>query len=490
MAHVEKGKVAALDAVALLEGYRAGRFSPVDVMADVLARMESIEPVLNAICYSNPEEAMAAARSSAARWCEGRPSGPLDGVPFTIKDLVLSRGWPTLRGSKTVSPDQPWDDDAPVVTRLRRAGAIAFAKTTTPEFGWKGVTDSPLTGITRNPWNTKCTPGGSSGGAAAAAAAGIGPLHIGTDGGGSIRIPAAFCGVVGHKPSAMRVAAWPPSPFGTLATVGPITCSVRDAALMLDCMSGPDSRDWLTHEMPPVFPFLERQEKEMGSLRIAYSPDLGYARVDKEVAEAVRRAVLALEDAGFVIDEVAPPFADPTENFIRHWAVGAYNGLRVLSDEQFAKLEKPLQEVVELGRRTALTDYLDAMNARVALGAKMRAFHECYDLLLTPSLAVTAFAAGQLMPGDGKVGDEEGVMQSSSLAARGLEEWLSWTPFTYPFNLTGQPAMTLPCGLSEAGLPIGLQIIGPPEGDGLIFAFAQRVEEMLASLMPKRSPDI
>ncbi len=475
--------LAALDAAGMIEGYRQGRFTPVDVMAAVLERMEKVNPLINAFCFADAEGAMAAAGKSAARWRGGNPAGPLDGVPFTIKDLVLSRGWPTLRGSRTISPEQPWEDDAPSVARLRRAGGIAFAKTTTPEFGWKGVTDSPLTGITRNPWNTERTPGGSSGGAAAAAAAGVGPLHIGTDGGGSIRIPAAFCGVVGHKPSAMRVAAWPPSPFGTLATVGPITRSVRDAALMLDCMSGPDPRDWLTHEMVPVAQE-GRGRANSGRRRIAFSPDLGFAKVDEEVAEAVRRAVLALEDAGFTIEEVPPPFEDPTEIFIRHWAVGAYNGLRVLSEDQLAMLEAPLQEVVEMGRKTALSDYLDAMNARVALGTRMRAFHEDFDLLLTPALAVTAFRVGRLMP------DEEDVEKPSVLAARGLEEWLSWTPFTYPFNLTGQPAITLPCGLSAEGLPVGLQIVGPAEDDGRIFAFARQAERIVSALMPQRLPDL
>ncbi|MCS6855984.1 MAG: amidase family protein, partial [Elioraea sp.] len=206
------------------------------------------DPVLNAFCLVAWRTALAAARESERRWMKGEPQGLLDGVPVSIKDLVLTRGWPTLRGSKTIDPKGPWKDDAPCVARLREHGAVLIGKTTTPEFGWKGVTDSPLTGVTRNPWDPRLTPGGSSGGAAAALAAGMGPLAIGTDGGGSIRIPCAFTGVFGLKPSFGRVPAWPLSPMGTVAHVGPMTRSVADAALMMNVIALPDTRDW--HALP------------------------------------------------------------------------------------------------------------------------------------------------------------------------------------------------------------------------------------------------
>ena len=231
-----------LSAAELLRLYRAKRASPVEVTRAVLQRIDGLNPVLNAFCFVAPD-ALEVATTSEARWMTGAPRGALDGVPVSIKDLLLTRGWPTLRGSKTVDPKGPWNDDAPVVARLREADAVIVGKTTTPEFGWKGVTDNPLTGITRNPWNPAKTPGGSSGGAAAAIAAGMGPLTLGTDGGGSIRIPCAFTGVFGLKPSFGRVPAWPLSPFGTVAHVGPMTRSVHDAALMLNVLSQPDARD-------------------------------------------------------------------------------------------------------------------------------------------------------------------------------------------------------------------------------------------------------
>src|SRR5262249_9609907 len=202
-------------------------------------------------CLIDPDTTLAQARASEERWQNGEPIGALDGVPVAIKDLVLSKGWPTLRGSKTVARDQPWDQDAPAVARLREHGATFIGKTTTPEFGWKGTNDAPLTGITRNPWNLQKTPGGSSGGSGSALAAGYCPLAIGTDAGGSIRIPASFSGVFGHKPTFGLVAAWPASPFGTLAHLGPMSRTVEDAALFLEIIAEPDARDWFQQPFPP-----------------------------------------------------------------------------------------------------------------------------------------------------------------------------------------------------------------------------------------------
>src|SRR6266852_1900891 len=233
----------ALSATELLDGYRKHELSPVDVTRAVLERIEKLNPVLNAFNLVS-ERALEDAKASEARWLAGQPKGLLDGVPASIKDIILTKGWPTLRGSKTVDPKGPWNDDAPATARLREHGAVLLGKTTTPEFGWKGVTDSPLTGITRNPWDPRKTPGGSSGGAAAAVASGMGPLAVGTDGGGSIRIPCAFSGLFGIKPTFGRVPAWPPSPMGTVAHVGPIARSVADAALMLSVVWQRGSREW------------------------------------------------------------------------------------------------------------------------------------------------------------------------------------------------------------------------------------------------------
>src|SRR5438094_10493326 len=226
----------ALSATELLDAYRKHELSPVEVTRAVLERIDKLNPVVNAFNLVS-DRALEDAKASEARWLAGQPKGLLDGVPVSIKDILLTKGWPTLRGSKTVDPTGSWQDDAPATARLREHGAVLLGKTTTPEFGWKGVTDSPLTGITRNPWNPKKTPGGSSGGAAAALASGMGALAVGTDGGGSIRIPCSFTGLFGIKPSFGRVPAWPLSPFGTVAHVGPIAKSVADAALMLGVMS-------------------------------------------------------------------------------------------------------------------------------------------------------------------------------------------------------------------------------------------------------------
>ena len=273
-----------LSAVDLLDLYRTKRLSPVEVTRAALQHIEVLNPVLNAFCFVAPD-ALATAAASEARWMAGEPMGPLDGVPVSIKDILLTRGWPTLRGSKTVDPAGPWTDDAPAVARLRESGAVLIGKNTTPEFGWKGVTDSPLTGITRNPWDPAKTPGGSSGGGAAAVASGMCPLTLGTDGGGSIRIPCAFCGLPGLKPTFGLVPAWPASPFGPVSHVGPMARTVADLALMLDVIAAPDARDW--QQLPPAArSFGAGLEDGVAGLRIAFSPELGFAAVDPEIGRA------------------------------------------------------------------------------------------------------------------------------------------------------------------------------------------------------------
>ncbi|MBD0323422.1 MAG: amidase, partial [Aldersonia sp.] len=228
----------------LVAGYRRRDISPVEATESVLDRIGKVDPAINAFTLTDPDSALDSARESEQRWRAGGPRGPVDGVPTSIKDLLLTRGWPTLRGSKTIDPDQDWAVDSPAVARLREGGAVLIGKTTTPELGWKGVTDNPLTGITRNPWNPERTSGGSSGGAAAAVAAGMGPLAVGTDGGGSVRIPGSFCVILAFKATYGTVPIYPPSPFGTLAHVGPMTRTVADTALLLDVITGPDPRDW------------------------------------------------------------------------------------------------------------------------------------------------------------------------------------------------------------------------------------------------------
>jgi aspartyl-tRNA(Asn)/glutamyl-tRNA(Gln) amidotransferase subunit A len=310
-----------LSAVDLLDLYRTRRLSPVEVTRAALQHIEALNPVLNAFCFVAPD-ALATAAASEARWMAGEPMGPLDGVPVSIKDILLTRGWPTLRGSKTVDPAGPWTDDAPAVARLRESGAVLIGKNTTPEFGWKGVTDSPLTGITRNPWDPAKTPGGSSGGGAAAVASGMCPLTLGTDGGGSIRIPCAFTGIFGLKPSFGRVPAWPLSPYGTVAHIGPMSRTVRDTALLMNVIAQPDARDWFALPADRR-DYLEGLDAGVRGWRIAYSANLGYADVDPEVAALVRRAAMRFVDLGAQVEDADPDVAGADEIFRRHWYSGA-----------------------------------------------------------------------------------------------------------------------------------------------------------------------
>ena len=461
--------LAAVSACDLIRLYRRRAASPVEVTRAVLARIERFNDVVNAFCLVDAEAALADAARSEARWRAGEPVGLVDGVPATVKDLVLARGWPTLRGSLTVTRDQPWNEDAPATARLRAHGAVLLGKTTTPEFGWKAVTDSPLTGLTRNPWDTAKTPGGSSGGAAVAAALGMGALHVGTDGGGSIRIPGGFTGIVGLKPSFGRVPAYPLSPMGTLSHIGPMTRSVEDAALMLSVIAGFDARDW--YALPT-----DGRDYRIGlgeavaGLRIAYSRDLGYVAVAPEVAALVDRAVAVFADLGADVEPVDPGFADPKAVFRTLWYAGAAAMARGFSAEQRRRLDPGLLAIITEGERLDLPAYMDAVALRRALGAQMRAFHETYDLLLLPTLPVAAFPVGQEVP--------EPAPDS---------RWIDWAGFMYPFNLTQQPAITVPCGFTASGLPAGLQIVGPMHADALVLRAARAFEGVHPFPMP-RSP--
>ena len=447
----------------LLQLYRTGQASPVEAARAVHERIARLNPSLNAFCFVAPDASAQAARTSEARWLDhrktGAPCGELDGVPVSIKDLILTRGWPTLRGSRTVDAQQPWDLDAPVAARLREAGAVLLGKTTTPEFGCKGETNSPLTGITRNPWNLSKTPGGSSGGAAAAVAAGMGPLAVGTDGAGSVRIPAAFCGTFGLKPSFGRVPAYPLSPFGSVAHLGPHTLSVRDAALMMNAIKRPDARDW-TALPPDAADYTVGLDDGVRGLRIAWSPTLGYAKnVHPEVAAAVDTAVRRLEAMGAHVEAVDPGIEDPLDITTGLWFVGAWAVWNTLTPEQQAVTDPDFRAEARLGERLTALDVQRLNLRRGALGSHMRQFMRRYDLLLTPAVAVPAFDA---LPAGHSAMDPAAM--------------LGWSPFSYPFNLTQQPACTIPCGLTSGGLPIGLQIVGPMFGDALVLRAARAYE--------------
>jgi aspartyl-tRNA(Asn)/glutamyl-tRNA(Gln) amidotransferase subunit A len=448
-----------MTAAELSAAYASRDLSPVEATEACLGRIEALDSQINSFCHLDPAESLAQAERSQARWLEGDPLSPLDGVPVGVKDLLLTKGWATRRGSLTVDPKGPWDDDAPSVARLREAGAVLIGKTTTPEFGWKGSTDSPLTGITRNPWNAKKTPGGSSGGSSAALAARFCPLALGTDGGGSIRIPASFAGVYGIKPSFGRVPAYPLSPFGTVAHVGPMSRTVRDSAMLLNVISKPDARDWHSLPYQPT-DYAAEIEESMRGKKIAYSPRLGYVkRVVPEVEEMVAAAAKRFERMGAHVEQVDPSMEDPSPIFQRLWWSGAGFLLGDLPEEKTKQLDPGLRRMAEEGTRIPLKDYLSANHARGAYGSALRRFMEKYDFIVTPSVATAAFDAGMLSPLD-----DDG------------QAWMSWTPFSFPFNLTQQPAASVPCGFTKDGLPVGLQIVGRMFDDKGVLAASHAYE--------------
>ncbi len=457
-----------LTAVALLDAYRANDVSPVEATRAVLKRIEDADQRVNAFCLVDADRALADARDSEDRWHRGEPAGLLDGVPASIKDLILTAGWPTLRGSNLISADQQWPEDAPATARLREHGAVLIGKTTSPEFGWKGVTDSPRHGATGNPWAPERTAGGSSGGSAAAVALGMGPLSIGTDGGGSVRIPAGFSGIFGLKPTYGRIPLYPSSPFGTLAHVGPMTRTVADSALMMDVLSEPDPRDWSALP-PPNSSFRDATATCVAGLRIAYSPDLGYVDVDPEIAAIVHRAVDVLAALGAHVEQADPGFDDPVDAYEALWFSGAAKVVLAHGDDAVDRVDPGLAAGVERGRAITASEYLDATAVRVDLGKRMGLFHQRFDLLVTPTLPIPAFEAGHDVP-----------------PGSSHREWTGWTPFSYPFNLTQQPAATVPCGFTSDGLPVGLHVVGPRHADATVLAACHAYEQ--ARPMTERPP--
>jgi aspartyl-tRNA(Asn)/glutamyl-tRNA(Gln) amidotransferase subunit A len=447
--------VAFLSAVELVELYRQRKLSPVEVTRAILDRIQRLEPKINAFALLDADSALASAERSEQRWYRGEPAGLIDGVPVALKDLILAKGWPTLRGSRAVDPNQEWNEDSPATARLREHGAVVLGKTTTSEFGWKGLGDSPLTGVTRNPWNIAHTPGGSSGGSGAAAAIGFGPLHVATDGGGSTRLPAAHSGAFGFKQTFGRVPVYPPSQNGTLFHVTPLTRSVRDAALLLDVIARPDLRDW--NALPPQEGSWQSGiEEGVKGLRIAYSPALGYATVDPEVAAIVEKAVKVFVDLGAIVERVDPGIEDPLPIFLTFWQAGAAKLVDSFAPERRNLSEAGLLAAAEQGRAIDVVSYIKAIDQREALGRHFSRFHQSWDLLVTPS---TAFPASAI------------DASQADLATRPIR-----SPFTYPFNLTQQPAASIPAGLTAAGLPVGLQLIGAKFDDAKVLRAARAFE--------------
>ncbi len=442
--------IRALTATALKRAFENGELSPVEVAAGLLDHVQHHDHALNAWCLIDRDTTLAEAGAAEARYRKGEPRGLLDGIPVAVKDVFLTPMWPTLKGSRTIDADSTLNKRSPAVAALERHGYVPLGKTTTPEFGWKGITDSPLCGPTNNPWNPEKTAGGSSGGSAAAVSAGMAPLALGTDAGGSIRIPAAFCGIVGHKPTFGEVPHWPASPFGTLAHAGPMTRSVEDCALMMQVLTEADSRDAQAAPRRQV-DYLAALAGDLKDLRIAYSNNLGYVDVDPDIERASAEAVAVFRELGATVVEVDPGFSNPLAAFGHLFYGGAANACRDLGPRKRALMDPALVQVVEKAEKLSMLDYLAAVNERMALSERMAVFHQKYDLLLTPTLPITAFDTNREVPRDWP-----------------STRWPTWTPFTYPFNLTGQPALSVPLGLAGDGLPMGLQIVGRRFQDELV----------------------
>jgi aspartyl-tRNA(Asn)/glutamyl-tRNA(Gln) amidotransferase subunit A len=456
-----------ISATDLIKLYKAGQASPVEAIKSVLERIEHLNATFNAFCIVDGEKALLDAKESEKRWHRDQPFGPVDGIPSTIKDLILSKDWPTLKGSKTIDPKQNWTEDAPIVARMREHGAVFIGKTTTPEFGWKGVTDSPLTGSTKNPWDSQRTPGGSSGGAAVASALGMGHLNIGSDGGGSIRMPAGFCGIFGLKATFGLVPAYPQTTMGTLSHQGPMTRTVNDAARMLSVITKPDHRDWYASPYREI-EYENSLEGDIKGMKIAFSPTLGYANVQGSVAAKVQEGVRIFEDLGTHITEIDPPITDPIEHMITLWSVGLAILVEGTPKHQRYLMDSPLLELAEAGRRVSVLQLRKAEQAREELAVKITLFLQEYDFLITPQLALTAFEAGNEVPPNS-----------------GMERWWEWSPFTYPFNLTQHPVASVPCGFTTENLPVSLQVVGSRFDEARLLKLCHAFEIAKPFKMPK-----
>lgn len=450
--------IAYLTATELTAAYAAGSLSPVDATTAALDRADALEPVLNALQFVDRAAALDAAQASQERWRRGEPLSPLDGVPTTIKDLVPVKGWPMRSGSRS-SSDAPCAEDAPVTSRMREAGMVLFGKSTTPEFGWKGMTDTPLSGITRNPWNSAHTSGGSSGGAAVAAAAGYGPVMHGTDGGGSIRLPASYCGLFGIKPSFGRVPKLNnDSPFSTLTADGPIARSVRDAATLLSIMARPDGRDWLSMAAEG-WDAASELEGGVGGLRIAVAMNLGGAEPQDDVVDAVLGGVEMFRALGAEIIETGPLFDPLRPTFEPYWIAGFARTLSGIPADKHDLLDPRFRELAEAGRAVSLEQVYQGHAARAALARSLAEAFADFDLLLTPTMPTPPPTA------------------DTPYHSQAFDRWTDAVPFTLPFNLTGLPAASMPCGLSRDGLPIGLQLVAPRAAEALLLRASYAYEQ-------------
>jgi len=447
---------AVLSAEEMLGYFARRQLTPVDVLQAITERVARLNPGLNAFAVMNPG-ALQAAGESTSRWRTGRPLGILDGVPCTVKDLVDLAGFPTRRGSRTTSAD-PVPDDAPMVAGLKAAGAVIIGKTTTTEFGWKSPGDCPLHGITRNPWNPTYTTGGSSSGAGAAGAASFGPLHIGTDAGGSVRIPAAWCGLVGLKPTYGRIPQWPASAFASVSCAGPMTRTVRDAALMFSAMARWDLRDPFCLPDDPR-DWTDGIEDGVSGMTVGVLHNPGFAApVDADGIAAVERAAQILTDAGAFVEQADAGLPETSSVFGRVWGAALARLVAQMPAQLVGLLDPGIREVAQtLGGMTAI-DFMDAEATRALAGHAMARLHQRYDLVLCPTV-----------PAGPPLADAPTIDPVRAL-------WTAWAPWTFTFNLTRQPAISVPMGPRADGMPNSVQIAAPQFRDDWVLRAARAIE--------------
>lgn len=454
---------------------RDGALSPEDLVRDALERIDSWNDATNAFCTVYAEQALSQARSAAEAVARGERLGALHGIPIGVKDLFYTAGLRTTRGSRAFEAFVP-DADAPIIERVKAAGAILIGKTTTPEFGWTAASTSRLFGPTRNPWNPALTTGGSSSGSAAAVAARMVPATLGTDGGGSVRVPAAFCGIFAMKGSLGRIPVWPWSATEALSHAGPMTLTVADSAYLFDVLKGPHPKD---HGCLPDdgLSYCDEIKRPVEGMRVAYVPSLFGTRVDSGIAAQVASAARVVErELDCHVDLVEPDWPDPFEIFETIWVGGRGVVYGRAVGDRHAELDPGFAHLIDASRQIDLQQYLDATRARAQFSNRVQALLEQYDLLIMPSVPILPFPADRSGPETGPYAD-----------SRSPVAWARWTPFSYPFNLTGNPAASLPCGWSD-GLPVGLQVVGRRFDDASVLRLSAAFEE--ARPWRDRKPDV
>ena len=429
-----------------------------------LSRIERLDGQLNSYLTLTPEIALDQARRADEATARGESLGPLHGLPISIKDLEMTKGIRTTSGS-LVFRDRIPDEDSVVVERVLNAGAVMLGKTNTPEFGHRGTTENLLGPPCRNPWNTDCTPGGSSGGAAAALLAGLCAISTGSDGGGSIRIPASFCGVYGIKPTLGRVPRYAGRNAQVIANQlsqpGPITRTVRDAAMLLQTLAGWDARDVRSLREPPG-DYAAAVERDVSELRIAWSADFGYAAVESEVVDICSAAAREFESLGCVVDDPGFAIDSPQEDFRVIFATNSYGPSSNLLHTRPDDLTDYFREPMEFAASLSAADYARALGGFDEIRAKFDDLFERYDLLLSPTMAVPAFP----------IGEHPEVIGGQAVD----DPFFGYLPFTYPINAIGHPAASVPCGFSANGLPIGLHIVGRKGDEETVLAASSAFE--------------